>query len=91
MDETFEIINLPIVVFCHSGFRYGERPQSFIFGSRRIEVLGILERWHEETWGQEGGERKEYFRAMADDGNTYLISYSKGKDQWILERIYFSA
>ncbi len=90
MAETFEIIDRPVEVSCHSGFKYGERPQSFVFGSHRVQILGILERWYEETHGRKGSERRECFRVMADDGNIYLLSYSQGKDQWVLERIYYT-
>lgn len=68
--------DMRIRVECHSGYKANERPLRFFLGERKVEVRELLDRWY--------GEDYEYFKLLADDGNTYIFKYRRAQDSWEL-------
>ena len=64
-------------VECHSGYKANERPIRFYLNDHLLIVEEIMDRWF--------GEDYEYFRILADDGNTYILKYNRVDDLWGLE------
>ncbi len=70
---------MKIHVECHSGHKVNERPIKVSIDDRVLFVESIEDRWY--------GPDASYFRVSADDGNTYVLSYSESKDAWTLESL----
>lgn len=51
-------------------------PRAFFLGSRRIEVLQIIDRWLATDYG--------YFKIGASDGGTYILRHDDRSEQWEL-------
>jgi hypothetical protein len=51
-------------------------PRAFNLGSRRIEVLQIIDRWLSTEYG--------YFKLHASDGSTYILRHDELSNQWEL-------
>ena len=66
-----------ITVETYSGYKGAERPVSFIWKERRIEVKDIVDRWY--------GEDHEYFKVAGDDACTYILRYDRKEDIWEIE------
>ena len=67
---------MKIRVTCYSGHKSNERPLAFRLGDKNLEVREILDRWY--------GEHDDYFKVLADDGNTYVLKYRRDEDRWEL-------
>ena len=67
---------MKIRVECYSGYKADERPVRFYLGERKLEVKELLDRWY--------GEDDDYFKLLADDGNTYILKYHHSEDFWEL-------
>ena len=65
---------MKIKVECYSGYKANERPLRFHIGKRVLEVKDLLDRWY--------GERADYFKVVADDGNNYTLIYDRQGDSW---------
>lgn len=65
---------MTIRVECYAGFRGEQEPLRFHLGSRRVEVLEILDRWVEPE--------RRWFRCRADDGHTYILSHDEQSGTW---------
>jgi hypothetical protein len=65
-----------IRVECYSGHKSNERPVRFFLGDRELEVKELVDRWY--------GEDHEYFKLLADDGNTYILKFQRPGDRWDL-------
>ena len=61
----------------HSGPKANQRPIKFWLGDDVHFVESVDDQWY--------GSEAEYFRLRADDGNTYVLSYSENKEEWTLE------
>lgn len=61
-------------VECYAGYRGEETPRRFYLGSRRIEVVEVLDRWL--------GPEHRYFKLRGDDDDIYILCYSAGEDSW---------
>lgn len=51
-------------------------PQRFFIGTRKIEVIEIIDRWLETDYG--------YFKIHGDDGGTYILKNDVLADDWEL-------
>jgi|GEM_PF-483753 hypothetical protein len=67
---------MKIRVICYHGHKANERPLKFFIGDKVLEVRELLDRWY--------GENDDYFKVLADDGNTYVLKYSRDEDRWEL-------
>ncbi len=67
---------MKILVICYHGYKANERPLKFYIGDREVVVREMLDRWY--------GEREDYFKVLADDGNTYVLKYRREEDDWEL-------
>ena len=61
-------------VSTYSGHRLHERPVSFIWKDRRLEVREILEQGYEPD--------SLFFKVIAADGGVYLLRYHRATDSW---------
>ncbi len=66
----------PIRVECYAGYRGEETPRRFHLGTRRVEVLDVLDRWLAPD--------HRYFKVMGDDGDTYILRHDVEHDRWEL-------
>ncbi len=64
-------------VHCHAGHRGEERPRSFDFGGRRIEVRRILEAWLTPD--------RRCFKVLGDDGRIYILCHDPESSRWEME------
>jgi hypothetical protein len=81
VDLLVEGRGMKIRVECYSGYKANERPVRFYLGEKQLEVKELLDRWY--------GEDHDYFKLLADDGNTYLFKYHRFRDHW--ELVLYSA
>ncbi len=65
---------MKIRVSCYEGYTAEEMPRFFSLGSRRLEVVEILDRWR--------GEDHEYFKLVASDGDRYVLRHDREKEEW---------
>jgi hypothetical protein len=68
-----------IEVTAYSGYKANERPASFVWSGKRLEVKGILDRWY--------GQEHDYFKVLAEDGRTYLLKWHRSLDIWFLVKV----
>jgi len=77
MTMKYETID----VKCYSGYKFNERPHSFTFQGRTLEVTKIVDRWY-------GGGLKadqpalNYFKIHTGDGEEFILSYNSLFDAW---------
>jgi hypothetical protein len=67
-------------VYSYAGYKYPEKPRSFIYLGRRYEVSEILSFSHEER----GGERMLTFKVKTKEGEIFHLAYSLKKKEWFL-------
>lgn len=70
-----------IEVESYSGYKIAEKPRSFTWRGKRMEILRIERTWREEI----EGDYKTFFEIIAEDAQKYMISYNETADQWFLE------
>lgn len=70
-----------IEVESYSGSKIAEKPRSFTWRGKRMEILRIERTWREER----EGDYKTFFEIIAEDAQKYMISYNETADQWFLE------
>jgi len=63
-------------VECYAGYRGEETPRTLTFGSRRIGVVDVQDRWLAPD--------HRYFRLIGDDGGLYIIRHDNEKGLWEL-------
>ena len=69
-------MNLPIRVLTYSGYKADERPTSFMYGERTMQIREIVDRWYDPD--------HKCFKVRADDGGLYLLRHDLNSDQWEL-------
>ena len=67
---------MALQVKTYSGYKADQRPTAFEIDGRRYEVSELVDRWY--------GPDYEYFRVLADDGNTYILRHDRSDDTWSL-------
>jgi len=65
-----------IYVECHSGYKYADKPEAFVWKEKRYRIKDILKRWREE--------QGEFFTVEIEEGGKYTISYNEKEDRWSL-------
>jgi hypothetical protein len=63
-----------VLVECHSGYTYAERPVALHWQGQRLEIETILQRWRVP-----GGLR---FRVQVQDGRLFELFYGELHDEW---------
>jgi hypothetical protein len=76
---------VPIDVQCYAGSRADQTPRCFTHAGRAVEVVEIVDRWYE---GGVDPRRPpaDYFKVQGDDGELYLLRYSRKGEAWFLVR-----
>jgi hypothetical protein len=76
---------LPIRVECYSGSKVDETPRRFILDAQPIDVVDVVDRWHQVESKPEW-PRADYFKMLAADGHEYLLKHDLEADEWYLVR-----
>lgn len=63
-------------VECYAGYRGEETPRRFALGSRRVEVVEVIDRWLAPD--------HRYFKVRGDDGATYILRHDLDTLVWEL-------
>jgi len=63
-----------VKVECYAGYRGEETPVRFYLGERRIEVLGVLDRWLDPACRD--------FKLRGDDNGIYILRHMTVEDVW---------
>jgi hypothetical protein len=74
---------IPIQVECYAGAKAGETSRRFIWQGRTIEVVEVLDRWHQVESKPEW-PRADCFKMRAVDEREYLLKHDLESDQWYL-------
>jgi hypothetical protein len=59
-----------------TGLHGDVEPRAFLLGTRRIEVVQIIDRWLASDYG--------YFKVQAGDGSIYILRHDDLSDEWEL-------
>jgi hypothetical protein len=70
------VAGLNLKVECYSGYRGEETPRAIWFGSKKIEVKKILDRWLSPD--------HRYFKIMDEEGSLFIIRHDVLSQQWEL-------
>ena len=73
----------PIQVECYAGHKADETPRRFLWSEQWVEVVEVLDRWHQVESLPEW-PRAEYFKVRGADGCDYLLKHDLEADQWFL-------
>lgn len=68
--------SLTLQVECYAGYRGEETPRRFQIGSRRIEVVEVIDRWLSPD--------HRYFKVLGDDEGIYILRYDTSTNRWEL-------
>lgn len=74
---------LPVEVECYSGFRADEYPVRFFLNGLRIDILEIIDRWHQVT-GTSGSPASDYFKVRTRDDKRFILKHEHVNDKWYL-------
>jgi len=66
-----------IKVECHAGHRGEEEPRAFHLGTRRVEVMLVVDRWLDP--------QHRYFKVQAYDGAIYILRHDEYGGRWELK------
>ncbi len=69
-----------IEVTAYAGYRGEETPRSMVLTGRKIDIVGILERWVEEDGTT--GKRRRCFRVKGNDLKTRIICHDEELMEW---------
>lgn len=69
-------IPLSLQVECYAGYRGEETPRRFTIGTRRIDVLEVIDQWLAPD--------HRYFKVMGDDGGLYILRHDVISGLWEL-------
>ena len=76
-NMIFEIVE----VQTYSGAAADERPISFFFNLKKIEIDEIIDRWY-ESGVKAGGPIYHYFKILSPDNHVYILRHNENKDIW---------
>ena len=76
---------IPVDVQSYAGSKAHERPRRFSLEGRTVEVVEIVDRWY-EAGVDPRRPPADYFKVRGDDGEVYLLRYSRRGEAWFLVR-----
>ena len=65
---------MTILVECHSGYEYAQRPKALHWQGERLGIETIVTEWREPN-----GKR---FRVLAENSQDFDLFYDVDKDEW---------
>lgn len=68
-------------VECYAGYRGEQTPRRFTLGTRRVEVVEVLDGWLAPD--------HRYFKLRGDDGACYVLRHEVTSGEW--ELVFFEA
>lgn len=74
-----------IQVQCHAGYKGEETPRRFCFDDLWVEIVEVLDRWHQVESLPEW-PRANYFKVAGEDGHRYLLKHDLESGQWYFGR-----
>jgi hypothetical protein len=74
-------IKLDVTIY--AGYRGAERPSSFLFEGRKVEVLEITRTWVEED--HKTRVQKRYFIVKGSDQYLYTVYCDVGSGEWFYQ------
>ena len=66
-------------VECHSGFKYGERPQALTWQGSTLPVAAVLAQAR-TPWGVS-------FLVRTEDGRSFRLEYREAGDSWQIQPV----
>ena len=75
----------PIQVESYAGTKADETPRRFKWEQRLVEVVEVLDRWHQVESKPEW-PRANYFKVRGEDDREYLLKHDLESDEWYLGR-----
>lgn len=75
----------PVEIECYAGGKADETPRRFSLEGQTIEVVEVLDRWHQVESKPEW-PRADYFRVRGLDNHDYLLKHDLESDEWFLGR-----
>jgi hypothetical protein len=74
---------LPVEVECYSGFRADEYPVRFFLDSVSLDIVEIIDRWHQVT-STPGSPASDYFKVRTRDDKLFILKHEHENDKWYL-------
>ena len=74
---------IPIQVECYAGGKADETPRRFNSRGQTIELVEVLDRWHQVESKPEW-PRADYFKMRTVDGQEYLLKHDLESGDWLL-------
>ena len=65
---------MDVVVECHSGYTYPERPKAILQDDERLEIKVIEAEWR--------SPKGKFFRVKTIDDGIYILFYDETSDTW---------
>jgi hypothetical protein len=66
--------SIGVVVECHSGHTYAERPRAFEWEGERLAIVEIAAEWQTPE--------AKHFRVILGDQRTFELIYDPSEDEW---------
>jgi hypothetical protein len=68
-------------VECLSGYKVNERPVAFTYRGRRLNIVGIVDRWYQ---GNADSRQPvlDYFKVRTTEGVEYILRYNGLFNAW---------
>jgi hypothetical protein len=76
---------VPIQVETYSGFKADESPRRFLLEGQWIEIVEVLDRWHQGHPDPEW-PLADYFKVVDPAARQYLIKHDFESDAWHLAK-----
>ncbi len=64
-----------------------DKPSSFTWGARWLQVAQVLERWRDTGCWWDGEGEKLFYRLLATDGGVYELYNDLRMQKWYLYRV----
>jgi len=79
------VVLIPIQMESYAGGKADESPRRFIWDEQPVEVVEVLDRWH-QVESQPEWPRADYFKVQGADEHVYLLKHDLESDEWFLGR-----
>jgi len=75
----------PVQVECYAGHKADETPRRFCGEGPWLEVVEVVDRWHQAA-GNPEWPMADYFKVLAADQRHYLLKHDLESDEWYRAR-----